>query len=99
MQGDDGAQRERTALAWQRTALSVMIASVAALRLASVSDSMFGELLALGGVSLAVPALVLARFGCPRAPGEQVDLSIARAGATAASIVALSCSALVTQLG
>lgn len=47
----NGAQNERTALAWQRTALSLMVASTIVLRLTAVE---LGAL-ALVGVAIAFP--------------------------------------------
>lgn len=57
---DPGLQLERTALAWRRTALALMIGPVAAARLLAPERGVWAALAAAGGLVVAVGVAVLA---------------------------------------
>lgn len=99
---DTGAQPERTALAWQRTGLAVVLASLAVLRLAAVRGSVPGTVVAALAGTLAVAALLRVRFGYERSAGgvatESGVVAMGPAAATAAAIALLAVSGVVVEL-
>lgn len=90
---DEGAALERTALAWQRTGLAVVVAAVAVLRLAVVRGSPAGVVVAALAVLVAATVLVRVR-SVPAAPGTLLG----PAPSTAASIVLLGVAAVAVEL-
>jgi putative membrane protein len=99
---DGGVQPERTALAWQRTGLAVVLASLAVLRLAAFRGSVAGVVVgAVAGV-LAVVALVLVRFGYARGVRDVSSgagaVAMGPAATTTAAIALLAVSGLAVGL-
>jgi uncharacterized membrane protein YidH (DUF202 family) len=99
----EGMQLERTALAWRRTTLSMLVASVVALRVAGFYDNRTAMALAL--VSLLICG-VLAWSSRRRYRRVSADLAGGRphglllsAGWAAAGIVLLAVSTLTLLLG
>lgn len=99
---DTGAQPERTALAWQRTALAVVVASAAVLRLAAVRGSVPGSVVAVVAGLLAVASLTRVRFGYARSASrllaEHGTVVMGPVAATTASIALLGCAAALVEL-
>lgn len=99
---DTGAQPERTALAWQRTSLAVVLACTAVLRLAAVRGSVGGSVVAVLAALLAGVALVRVRFGYVRSASDLVSgggtVMMGPAAFTAASIALLGAAAMVVEL-
>jgi uncharacterized membrane protein YidH (DUF202 family) len=99
----EGMQLERTALAWRRTTLSMLVASVVALRVAGFYDNLVA--MALASVGLLICG-VLAWSSRRRYRHASADLVGGRphrlllsAGWAAAGIVLLAVSTLTLLLG
>lgn len=96
---DVGLQAERTALAWQRTALAVAVGAVAAERLAAPVLGVASLVVAAVGLLLAVVVMATARRRY-RAVHESLsargDLTAVRS--SAAPIAALACAGLLVAL-
>ena len=90
---DDGAAVERTALAWQRTGLAVVVASVAVLRLAVVRGAASGVVAAVLAALVSATVLVRVR-AVPARPGGLLG----PAPSTAASIALLGLAAAAVEL-
>lgn len=99
---ETGAQPERTALAWQRTSLAVVLACAAVLRLAAVRGSVTGSVVAVLAALLAVASLARVRFGYARSASrllaESGTVLMGPAAGTAASISLLGFAALLVEL-
>ena len=71
---DPGLQPERTALAWQRSALALAVATVVVGRLTFEAAGLFGLVVVVLGLSHTAALFVLARTGRPRAMGFHAAL-------------------------
>lgn len=97
---DEGRAPERTALAWQRTGLAVVLAGVAVLRLAAVRGTVVGVVTAVVAVVLAVAVLVRVRLGYDRAVAATAGPTppMGPALSTSVSIALLGCAAAAVEL-
>jgi len=99
---DRGAQPERTALAWQRTSLSVVVACGAVLRLAAVRGSVAGTVVTVAAAIFALVTLVRVRFGYARSASALAagtgTVVMGPAAATTAAVTLLALAALIVEL-
>lgn len=89
---DPGLQPERTALAWQRTGLSVAVAAIVALRDGLASERLLVVALAVGAMLCSAAVLYLSRTGL------RSRLTALRAGEPLPGPVAAPAAALAVLL-
>jgi uncharacterized membrane protein YidH (DUF202 family) len=80
---DPGLQPERTALAWQRSALALAVATIVVGRLTFESAGLLALLVVVLGLTHTAALFVLSRTGQPRAVGVHGVLLSAQIGALA----------------
>ena len=93
---DPGLQAERTSLAWSRTAASLLLNALLALRAGYIGGSAFVVVLALAMVLTAVGTFLYARHRRRTLLGSALDIDVPTAAVVAISVAVLA--AAVTGL-
>lgn len=88
---DSGAQAERTSLAWTRTGLAVLVATLLTARLAAERLGVFAVIAASAGSLAAIASLVLARRRYRRAHSALVTNKVLPDGMLPALVAAIAC--------